>query len=302
MQRLDHMFRLHLSVFICVHQCRSVVKHRRPPEADWIKKGLLSPIPSLCHTDGGSLIHTCSANKNGRYISIANNAFCIRAALRILMPGVLPTLALLHEQTLLRHAVARSINELGRYTLIAEAADAAAFKRAVAVGALPELLIVSLDVALANSSALLHWMVQHVSSARILVLGTCPPPAVLLNLLCWGAHGFLQVEQAHERLCLALEHIHQHALHFPDLPREQLRALRPPMDEAAQQQLHEPITERQAEFLRLVTTGLPYATIAKRMDVSVSRVNQYRDALCERFGVVGKAGLVRLAFLRGSVA
>lgn len=215
-------------------------------------------------------------------------------------------IAVLHEQTLIRQGLVRLINELGNYTVVADAATPPAFKRACASGPTPQAVVLSVEAATANGYAQLTWLVTHLPTARILVVGTPPPPTEQLVLFLAGAHGFLCTRQATERLRLVLDHLLAGALHFPPEVLPHLRALRPALSylNAVQDatKTHR-ISDRQREFLRWVASkGSPtYQQIAGYMGIKLRTVEKYRDILFERFDLNGKPGLVLLAVRLGLV-
>ncbi len=214
------------------------------------------------------------------------------------MPGARHTLALLHAQTIFRQALAGSIGELGPYEVVADVADVPAFKRIFSVKPPPDLLIVGVDTALEQNCAMLCWMGRYMPQVKMLLLGPEPPPPQLYNAFCAGANGHLSPDHGHDRLQRALDHIACGSFCFPETLRAYLRT-RPLAEDRPPAKLKpdKPLTPRQTEFLTLLAGPgeLSYVAIAVRMRITRAAVDKHVAALCKRFGLHGKGGLIKLA-------
>ncbi len=214
------------------------------------------------------------------------------------------TLALLHEETLLRQSMAQVLAERQRYTVLAQVADPPAFKRAFALGTAPQAVLLSLETAQHDGCAVLHWLATHMSATRVLLLGRHPEPEGLVSSLRAGAHGFHCTRDTMDRLCLVLEHVLQGALHFPSSVHHQLRQMLPAQEHARPAATLPTPTECQCEFLRWVAAPgeLTYTEIAQRMRTSRSAIDKLRARIFKRYHIQGKTGLVRLALQLGLAA
>lgn len=206
------------------------------------------------------------------------------------------TIALLHEHTLLRRGMAKLLGELGPHRILAEVGDAAAFKRAFALGNVPDVLVLSVEAAMADHCAFLHWCHKHMACTRLLLTGQEPDTRSLLRTLCAGAHGFFSSRKPPEELCRVLEELLHGAIHYPAEVMAHLLELLPALEEPTPD-LDKPISTNQRIFLRWLVAagGLSYPDIAERMGVTTSAVEKYGQKLCKRFRLKGKSALVKLA-------
>jgi DNA-binding NarL/FixJ family response regulator len=208
-------------------------------------------------------------------------------------------IALVHEAPIVRSALVRLLHERGQYQLVAEAPDPPGLKRALAVGAPPAVVLLSLEWAQAQGCSLLQWLTSHGAEARVLVIGPIPDDRTLLRLLGAGAHGFCCTRQGLDRIYTILDHVRAGALHFPAHVYTLLRGLLPVPSAVA---VDAPaLSDRQRIFLRWVASPEEpsYAAIAGYMKVSISTVHKYRATLFKRYNISSKAGLLKLALDHG---
>lgn len=210
-------------------------------------------------------------------------------------------IAILHEQPLLRQGAAGSIGQLAAYKVVANAADPPAFKRAFGVGAPPDIVLISGEIAQADRCAMLGWCMNKMPGTKVVVLGEGRSTPVQLTMLCCGAHAYLCTHTADQQFGTAFQSVLLGAIYFPELPRESLGALRPPMDKEQLQRLEKPPAKRQAEFLHTLREhpGDTYEQIGARMGITKKTAEGHAEALCKRYGVKGKTGLLQLATLLG---
>ncbi|MEO8066652.1 MAG: hypothetical protein ABI599_03055 [Flavobacteriales bacterium] len=210
-------------------------------------------------------------------------------------------IAILHEQALLRQGAAGSIGQLADFKVVANAADPPEFKRAFGVGAPPDIVLLSGDIALADRCAFLSWCMNKMPDTKLVVLGEGNSTPVQLTVLCCGAHAYLCTEHASEQFGTAFSSVLQGAFYFPELPRESLGALRPPMDKEQHALLERKPAKRQAEFLHTLRLypGETYEQIGARMGITKKTAEGHAEVLCKRYGVKGKTGLLQLAALLG---
>ena len=210
-------------------------------------------------------------------------------------------IAILHEQPLLRQGAAGSIGHLTNYKVVAKAADPPEFKRAFGVGAPPDIVLLSGDIALADRCAFLSWCMSKMPDTKLVVLGEGSSTPVQLTMLCCGAHAYLSTQHADEQFGTAFSSVLQGAFYYPELPRESLGALRPPMDKEQHQRLERKPAKRQAEFLHNLRMfpGETYERIGARMKITKKTAEGHAETLCKKYGVHGKTGLLQLAAMLG---
>ena len=106
-----------------------------------------------------------------------------------------------------------------------------------------------------------------------------------------GAHAYVFKSQTFEQLPLALKEVGRGMVFFPDAAAE--RAETPEM---ANHQLQ--ITQREREFIHLVSAEKSTAEIAKNLGISASDVHAMRKHLLQKMDVGGMHELIQMARVR----
>ncbi len=207
---------------------------------------------------------------------------------------------LIHRRPLLRSSLAALVAPPAPFRLLAEGADPPTLKQHLALGHFPHLLLLCWDTATADGHALLHWLVKHHPSSKVLVLGHHDPPPDLVPLFLAGVHGYLHVHEAPDALRSTMTHLLDGALCYPTCTWATLRQRLPYTRPRDNLRMPSPT---QCEFLRQVAaTDCPsYPEVARRMRKSIHAVEQYRSILFKRYDLKGKGGLIRLAMELGLV-
>jgi DNA-binding NarL/FixJ family response regulator len=214
-------------------------------------------------------------------------------------PEHAPTLALLHEQHLVRTAVARELRDMAPYQLAAEVEDAAGFKRAFALGPPPTAVLLSIEAALADECAMLRWLMKYMPTVRNVLLGAELPVGTMVRVLRAGAHGFGCTRTKLDQLRKVLDSVCAGALAFPACLEAYLRDHLP----EPQEHTERAPTKRERQVLILLgrSDHPTLVTIAKELGISLGRVKTIRAKLCKVYKVNGRGGLVLLGMRLGLV-
>jgi len=207
------------------------------------------------------------------------------------------TVILLHAQDLLRKGIAHTLADTGAFQILADVADPPAFKRAIASGHQPEVVLLCME----NATAMLAWLKVHLPKCANMVLGGDEPPDQIIHLFKAGADGYHSTREGQAVLCCGLECLGHGAKFFSTAVWERIQALMP-MAQAKPTIIRYP-TPAEAEFLvHLAAPDHPtYAEIAIRMNKSERTIEKYRYDLCKANGIKTKAGLVDFARACGLV-
>lgn len=205
-------------------------------------------------------------------------------------------IAIVHAEPLLRQAIAHLFTAQPNCTVLVQAADAPALKRAAATGLVPGLVLLCMDMACAMDRSLLRWAAANLPLARLLLLGRQAAPEELAAALCAGAHGYHCTRNGQEHLLHVAGLVMQGALHFPPETHRALhqwhqRTLAPPTPAGPLPSI------AHSEFLYWAAhpDELTYADIARRMGRSTRAVEKYRATLFKRHNIKSRTGLVHLA-------
>jgi len=205
-------------------------------------------------------------------------------------------LLLVDDHSLIRAGVRALVMDLPGYAVIGEASDGTQLLELVQR---LEPDIVLLDISMKNTSGLdaLHQLKQMRPHSKVLILSMHTDPALIMQALESGAHGYLLKDTTATEL--------EHAL---DALRNDERYLSPAIAHTVinqaltrvEKQQPPPVqthnlTARQLEILRLIVRGKSTREIANGLSLSIKTVETHRAQIMKRLQIHDVAGLVLFA-------
>jgi two-component system response regulator NreC len=200
------------------------------------------------------------------------------------------------------HAVLRAglkllINAQSDMAVVGEAADGdSAVRSAQAIA--PNVVLLDLSMPGTRFTQTIEQLVRFTPSSRVLVLTMHEDPAYLHAALHAGASGYIVKKAADVELLTAIRAVHQ-GRSFVDLtrpgepaPGQQIRRLSRDAPPAGHPK---PLSQREAEVLRLLAQGHTNQEAADRLSVSVKTIETHRKRLSDKLGLKTRAQLFRFA-------
>jgi two-component system, NarL family, response regulator NreC len=200
------------------------------------------------------------------------------------------------------HAVLRAglkllINAQSDMAVVGEAADGdSAVRSAQAIA--PNVVLLDLSMPGTRFTQTIEQLVRLTPSSRVLVLTMHEDPAYLHAALHAGASGYIVKKAADVELLTAIRAVHQ-GRSFVDLtrpgepaPGQQIRRLSRDSSPAGHPK---PLSQREAEVLRLLAQGHTNQEAADRLSVSVKTIETHRKRLSDKLGLKTRAQLFRFA-------
>ncbi len=139
---------------------------------------------------------------------------------------------------------------------------------------------------------------QRCARTRVLILTMHEDRHYLLPALRAGAAGYVVKRAADAELIGAIRAIQRgEAFLHPTMAR--LLVDQYAGQKAAGAAEGQPLSDREAEVLRLIAEGLSYKEMADRLGISVKTVETYRERIKEKLNLASRAELVRYALERG---
>ncbi|MFF4227320.1 response regulator [Streptomyces abikoensis] len=138
---------------------------------------------------------------------------------------------------------------------------------------------------------------------RVIVVTTFENDAYVYDALRAGASGFLLKRAGADELVQAVKLVaHSDSLLFPAAVRALAAAHATPRSDARAAALREQLSEREAEVLRLLATGLSNAEIAARMVLGAATVKTHVAGILAKLGVRDRTQAVIAAYECGFVS
>jgi DNA-binding NarL/FixJ family response regulator len=200
-------------------------------------------------------------------------------------------LAIADDHAIVRRGMRQIVAEGGDIEIVGEAADYGELSALLRRHACDVLL---LDIAMPgkNGIEILKSVRAQYPRLRVLVLSMYPEELYALRALRAGAAGYLTKSSAPEKL---LEAIRQVAAGRRYITPQLAEALAERIAEPAERPLHEALTDREFQVLRLLAAGRRLSEVAAELALSPKTVSVYRARVLEKLRVRTNAELARYA-------
>jgi DNA-binding NarL/FixJ family response regulator len=198
------------------------------------------------------------------------------------------------------HAVVREGLKfiLSQLPVCAEIGEAADGQEALRMVREEEWDIVLLDVGLPDKNGLdvLKRIKNAKSELPVLILSMFPEDQYAIRVLRAGASGYLTKESAPDQLLSAIELAVAGGKYVSPSVAAQLVA---GLDGRSGEALHESLSDREFQILRMIATGSTVGEIAVQLNLSVKTVSSYRTRVLEKLQLRNNAQLMVYAMTHG---
>ena len=130
----------------------------------------------------------------------------------------------------------------------------------------------------------------------VIILSCHPEDQYALRCLRAGAAAYINKDSAPEELAIAARKILSGGRYISASLAEKLIAN---LDEPAGRPLHESLSDREHEVMRMIAAGVPLTDIGDRLHVSVKTISSYRARIMEKMQMKNNAELTRYAMTNG---
>ena len=207
------------------------------------------------------------------------------------------------DQDLIRDGLAAIIDSQHDLAVVGVAADGAEAIRA-ARDLRPDITL--MDIRMPGTDGLeatRQLLADEPLATRVVVLTTFDEDDLVVQALQLGASGFLLKDLPRQHLVDALRAVHDGDLRIaPSITRRLVERRLDRGTDAARTRVLERLTEREADVLRLVATGLTNTEIAGELFLSESTVKTHVSRLLQKLTVRDRVQLVILAYESGLVS
>jgi DNA-binding NarL/FixJ family response regulator len=126
----------------------------------------------------------------------------------------------------------------------------------------------------------------------VIILSCQPEDQYAVRCLRAGAAAYINKESASEELAMAAKKILGGGRYVSASLAEKLAAN---LDVSVDKPLHELLSDREHEVMRLIASGTPLTDIGERLHVSVKTISSYRARIMEKMQMKSNAELTRYA-------
>lgn len=195
------------------------------------------------------------------------------------------------DHQLIREGIKKTLAPAGDIAIAGEAWDMPSLLSVLAQQH-ADLLLLDLTLSPQHELAALRAVRERFPQLPVLVISFYPESQFGVACLRGGASGYISKSMTVDVLEKAVRKVHAGGHYvseaLADLLARELTAPKTPSP-------HELLTEREAQVLALLASGLSVKQVAGKLDISISSVNTYRTRIFSKMGLASNAELIRYA-------
>jgi two-component system invasion response regulator UvrY len=133
----------------------------------------------------------------------------------------------------------------------------------------------------------------------VIILSCQPEEQYAVRCLRAGAAAYIHKESASEELAMATKKVLSGGRYVSTTMAERLINS---LDENVDKPLHEMLSDREHEVMKMIAAGVPLTEIGERLHVSVKTISSYRARIMEKMQMKSNADLTRYALTHGLIS
>jgi DNA-binding NarL/FixJ family response regulator len=160
------------------------------------------------------------------------------------------------------------------------------------------LLVLDINMPGRSGMDVLRDVKQEYPRLPVIILSVHPEDQYGVRCLRAGAAAYINKESAPEELAIATKKILSGGHYISTSLAEKLVAN---LDGPVDKPLHELLSDREHEVMRMIAAGVPLTDIGERLHVSVKTISTYRSRIMEKMHMKSNAELTRYAMTQGLI-
>jgi DNA-binding NarL/FixJ family response regulator len=160
------------------------------------------------------------------------------------------------------------------------------------------LLILDINMPGRNGMDVLRDVKHTYPRLPVVILSVHSEDQYAVRCLRAGAAAYINKDSAPEELAIATKKILSGGRYISTTLAEKLIAT---LDEPTDKPLHELLSDREHEVMRMIAAGVPLTEIGERLHVSVKTISSYRTRVMEKMQMKTNSELTRYAITRGLI-
>ena len=208
-------------------------------------------------------------------------------------------IAIVDDHTLFRQGLAYLLTESNEIEVVFDAGDGAEMTRKLPMQALPDVILMDITMPVMDGYESTRWIKQNYPQIKVLALSMFEEDTPIINMLKSGAGGYMLKQAKAADLINAIKTIEKQTFFINDLVSGKL--LNNIQNNLPVKQSKIQVSANELKFLELCCSDLTYKEIADMMNLSPFTINNYREALFEKFETKSRTGLVISALKRNLI-
>lgn len=202
-------------------------------------------------------------------------------------------IAIVDDHTLFRQGIGSLLSEYKEIEILFDAANGVELKDKLQRHPLPQVILMDITMPLMNGYETTAWIKQNHPGVKVLALSMFEEDGPIIKMLKSGAGGYILKESKASDLVYAIKTIATHGFFLNNLVSGKL--LRSIQDNTLPKEPATELTANETRFLEYCCSELTYKEIADKMFLSPHTIDNYREALFQKFDIKSRTGLVMFA-------
>lgn len=200
------------------------------------------------------------------------------------------TIAIVDDHTLFRQGLANLLTESDEIQVLFDAGNGAELIKKMPAYPLPEVILMDINMPVMDGYQTTKWVKDNHPQIKVMALSMFDDDKPIIQMLKNGAGGYMLKESKSADLVNAVKTIAKNSFFINELVSEKL--LRNIQNNQLQKKAGIALNTNELKFLELCCSDLTYKQIADIMNLSSHTIDNYREALFQKFEIKSRTGLV----------
>ena len=202
-------------------------------------------------------------------------------------------IAIVDDHTLFRQGISSLLSEYKEIEILFDAANGVDLKEKLSIYPLPQVILMDITMPLMNGYETTVWIKQNHPAVKVLALSMFEEDEPIIKMLKSGAGGYILKESKASDLVDAIKTIAAQGFFLNSIVSGKI--LRSIQDDTLPREPVSELTANEIKFLEYCCSELTYKEIAEKMFLSRHTIDNYREALFQKFDIKSRTGLVLFA-------
>ncbi|GGH06960.1 response regulator transcription factor [Mucilaginibacter phyllosphaerae] len=199
-------------------------------------------------------------------------------------------IAIVDDHTLFRQGLAHLLTESNEINVLFDADNGADMIKKLCDNALPDVILMDITMPIMDGYETTRWLKENHPQVNVLALSMFEEDKPIIGMLKSGAGGYMLKQSKAADLVSAIKGIAAQSFYINELVSGKL--LRNIQNNHPVKNTPIGLNNNELKFLELCCSDLTYKQIADMMNLSPHTIDNYREALFQKFEVKSRTGLV----------
>ncbi|HEK19882.1 MULTISPECIES: response regulator transcription factor [unclassified Mucilaginibacter] len=199
-------------------------------------------------------------------------------------------IAIVDDHTLFRQGLAKLLSESNEVNVLFDADNGADMIKKLCDNQLPEVILMDITMPVMDGYETTRWLKENYPDINVLALSMFEEDKPIIGMLKSGAGGYMLKQSRTGDLISAIKGIAKHSFYINELVSGKL--LRNIQNNQPVKTAAIELNKNEQKFLELCCSDYTYKQIADMMNLSPHTIDNYREALFQKFDVKSRTGLV----------